>query len=164
MFLSNNFRVMFGLQSIDREFPAVRQDVLQGLGLEINQQDQTGKISVEAYCEARDRYEAQFKDRAFFMENLMVSLFFYMHMPSLASPEDLWKSYVNFCNVYSFLRFMAVMSCRKGAAGDQKELFRMLVHASRALLHSSKRQEALRDDFFDNNSATLAHMAVLLGG
>ena len=61
-------------------------------------------------------------------------------------------------------QFLPCVSCRKGAAGDQKELFRMLVHASRALLHSSKRQEALRDDFFDNNSATLAHMAVLLGG
>lgn len=164
MFLSNNFRVLLSLQSIDREFPAVRQDVLQGLGVEINQEEQTSKLSVEAYLEAKARYEAQFRDRAYFMENLMVSLFFYMHMPTLVSPEELWRSYVNFCNVYSFLRFMAVMSCRKGAAGDQKELFHLLVHASRALLHNNNRQAALRDDFFENDSATLAHMAVLLGG
>lgn len=164
MFLSNNIHLLLCLKIFDPEFQDVGQAVLQGIGVEIDRKEQTSTLSIEAYREARSQYEEQFKNRAYFMENLMVSLFFYMRMPTLASGEDLWKSYVNFCNVYSFFRFMAVMSCRKGAAGDQKEMFRLMVYVSRALLHNSKQQASLRDEFFKNDSATLAHMAVLLGG
>ena len=56
------------------------------------------------------------------------------------------------------------MSCREGAPGDRDELFRLLVHVSRALLHSRERQVDLQDSLFQNDSATLAHMAVLLSG
>ena len=85
-------------------------------------------------------------------------------MPTLTVADDLWKSYVNFCNLYSIYRFMAVMSCREGAEGDRGELFRLLVYASRNLIHDSTSQTALRDNFFQNDSATLAHMSVLLSG
>lgn len=76
----------------------------------------------------------------------------------------LWKSYVNFCNLYSFYCFMAVMSCREGTEGSKSDLFRNIVHASRGIIHNRQRQAALRDEYFRNDSATLAHMAVLLGG
>lgn len=56
------------------------------------------------------------------------------------------------------------MSCREGAAGDREELFRLMVFASRALIHNGARQERLRDELFQNDSATLAHMAILLSG
>ena len=94
----------------------------------------------------------------------MVSVFFHMHLPDMRSPELLWKSYVNFCNLYAMFRFLAVMSCREEAAGDREELFRMIVFASRSLIHNGQRQEQLRDELFQNESATLAHMAILLGG
>lgn len=58
---------------------------------------------------------------------------------------------------------MAVMSCREGAPGDCNELFRLLVFASRNLIHNNTHQIALRDELFQNDSATLAHMAILLG-
>ena len=98
------------------------------------------------------------------MENLMVTLFFHVHMPELDSGEELWKSYVQFCNLYSFYRFMAVMSCREGVENTKAELFRLMVCASRSLIHSTTRQEQLRDELFQNDSTTLAHMAILLGG
>lgn len=65
---------------------------------------------------------------------------------------------------YDDFRFMAVMSCREGSSGDRDELFRLLVFASRSLLHDHLRQTKLRDDLFQHDSATLAHMAILLSG
>lgn len=94
----------------------------------------------------------------------MVSLFFHMGLPEVKSPESLWQSYVNFCNLYAIFRFMSIMSCREGASGDRDELFRLLVTITRALVHSQMNQDHLRDEFFQNDSATLAHMAVLLCG
>ena len=60
--------------------------------------------------------------------------------------------------------FMAVMSCREGVEDIKQELFRLTVFASRSLIHNGARQHQLRDEFFQNDSATLAHMAILLGG
>lgn len=56
------------------------------------------------------------------------------------------------------------MSCREGAAGDRDELFRLLVYVSRSLIHDHVSRTSLRDIFFQNDSTTLAHMAVLLSG
>ena len=94
----------------------------------------------------------------------MVSIFFFLHLPHTDTLEDLWKSYINFCNLYSFYHFMAVMSCREGANGDKNDLLRSIVHASRGLIHNSQHQAILRDEYFQNDSATLAHMAILLSG
>jgi len=94
----------------------------------------------------------------------MVSVFFLMRMPDLTSPEALWKSYVNLCNLYAAYRFLSVMSCREGVEDCKRELFDLLVLSSRALIHNRNRQNAFRDEFFKNDSATLAHMAVLLSG
>ena len=71
---------------------------------------------------------------------------------------------MNFCNLYGFYRFAAVMSCREGVEDCKRELFDLLVLASRALIHDRERQTALRDELFQHGSATLAHMAVLLNG
>ena len=98
------------------------------------------------------------------MENQAGARFFHQGLPDMNGPEELWRSYLNFCNLYSIYRFAAVMSCREGAPGDRDELFRLLVHVSRALLHSRERQVDLQDSLFQNDSATLAHMAVLLSG
>ncbi len=88
-----------------------------------------------AYLAARERYEERFGDRAYFMENLMVTLFFFLAFPNVEDPKALWKGYVNFCELYAMFRFMAVMSCREGAPGGRDELFRLLVTISRALIH-----------------------------
>ena len=122
------------------------------------------RVSSIPYREARARFEERFGSRDYFMENLMVSLFFQMHFPALDSPQELWKCYVNFCNVYSIYRFLAVMSCREGAAGDRDELFRLMVYASRTVIHNGMVQTAIQDVMFETDSATLAHMSILLCG
>lgn len=137
---------------------------MRGLGIQVQEGTTLATVPTAPYLAARERYQERFAGRAYFMENLMVSLFFELKMPTLTSPDALWKSYVNFCNLYSVYRFMAVMSCREGASGDRDELFRLLVYASRELIHDSNGRTALQDNFFQNDSATLAHMAVLLSG
>lgn len=121
-------------------------------------------VSSRLYRDAQRRYAECFGNREYFMENLMVSVFFYMCMPHMDSTDKLWKSYVNFCNLYGIYRFLSVVSCREGAAGDREGLFDLLVYASRGLLHSEGMRTFLRDEYFRNDSATLAHMAILLCG
>ncbi len=167
MFLTNNIRVMLASQSPNRELSTVLKEVLDGLGAVLTfEGGQAVNFSLPngPYMAARARFEENFQDRAYFMENLMVSLFFNLQVPDPVDREKLWKSYVDFCNLYSFFRFMAVASCREGAAGDKAELFRMMVCASRGLMHNTPQKVKLRDEFFQNDSATLAHMAILLCG
>lgn len=165
MFLFHNARVLLSLASASAGINSVINEVSAGIGMQL--QDCGGslaEISIphEPWRTARSRFQEKWGDREFFMENLMAALFFHIRMPDLASSERLWASYVNFCDLYSFYRFMAVMSCREGAAGDRNELFRLLVQTSRGLLHNGTRQALLRDEFFKNDSTTLAHMAILL--
>lgn len=121
-------------------------------------------VKIQPYRDAQIRYERQFHDHPYFMENLMVNIFLYEGFPYTASAEEMWKSYVNFCNLYACHRFAAVLSCREGVEDCKRELFDLLVQTSRSLLHNHQRQNTLRDDLFQHDSATLAHMAVLLSG
>ena len=92
----------------------------------------------------------------------MVAVAFYSMFPKLNSPDELWKSYVNLCNIYSLYRYAAVCGCAEEVSRER--LFRSLVSVSREMLHNAVRQNKLRDEFFKNDSATLAHMAVLVSG
>lgn len=163
LFLSNCIRVLLGMPG-NGDFQTIQDELFRGLGIRVQEGTTLATVPTAPYLAARERYGERFAGREYFMENLMVALFFELKMPTLISADDLWKSYVNFCNLYSIYRFMAVMSCREGAEGDRGELFRLLVYASRNLIHDSTSQTALRDNFFQNDSATLAHMSVLLGG
>ena len=164
MYLTTCIRTLAMIQSNNPAFQFVRQELLEGLHMRPDADTGVTTISVEPYQKARARYEERFADRAYFMENLMVALFFHLRMPYTRSKKDLWQGYVNFCNLYAFYRFLSVMSCREDAAGDKDELFRLMVYASRSLIHNKNRQDQLRDELFKNDSATLAHMAVLLCG
>ena len=55
------------------------------------------------------------------------------------------------------------MSCRDGVSETKEELFRLLVIVSRALIHSTGAR-FLSDQMLQHDSATLAHMAILLSG
>lgn len=164
LFLSNNIHVLSGASVSGPLMLSVKAEVLSAHRLEVSEDLDSTTIPLGPYLDARARFEANFSDHPYFMENLMVALFFHLHMPNALARAELWKSYVNFCNLYSFFRYMAVMSCREGAAGDRAELFRMLVFASRSLIHNGTHQQALQDHLFRSDSATLAHMAILLGG
>ena len=164
MFLTSNLRTLNLLETTGADYAGIQSGVPRALGVTLRMDALQVTIPTAPYRAARQRYEEKFKDREYFMENLMVSLFFQLSLPNLNSGEELWKSYVNFCNLYAFYRFMAVASCREGGAGDKAELFRLIVFASRGMIHNGARQTDLRDELFRNDSATLAHMAILLGG
>lgn len=163
LFLSNNVHVLTAIRMGDRALMAAKAEILTACQIEISTEEDSTTIPLAPYRRARERFEETLGSHPYFMENLMTALFFHLHLPRVTSRELLWKSYVDFCNLYSFCRFMAVMSCREGAAGNRDELFRLLAFVSRGLLHNGVQQQALRDELFLNDSVTLAHMAVLLG-
>ena len=163
LLVTNTLQTLRMFEKHNPGLEGIREDILTYCGMSLTN-GSYATIRTAPYREARERFEKNFGDREYFFENLMVSLLFHLNIPDPTSAEMLWKSYVNFCNLYAFYRFMAVMSCREGAAGDKEELFRMMVYVSRSLIHNSSRRTALRDELFQNDSATLAHMAVLLCG
>lgn len=162
-FLINNIRIILSFPDRNDDFKGLRQELTSALTLDVNVQDQ-GKyeISVKEYQDARARFQERFGGRDYFMENLMVSIFFHLGFPALETPEALWKSYINFCSLYSVYRYLSVMSCRAGAAGDRNELFRLIVYGSRKMVHNGLLPDAVGASFLQNKSSTLAHMAVLL--
>lgn len=160
LYLGNCLHVLLLIRTMDRDLCMVSRELAEALRLKINSDTLT--FSAAAYQEARARFEECFRDRDYFMENLMTAAFFHLRLPRMGSAEELWKSYLNFCNLYAMYRFLAVMSCREGVEDARAELFRLLVFAGRSLIHNDKRQTDLRDELFKNDSATLAHMAILV--
>ena len=166
-FIANHARLLALLPTANNDFQTIPQELLEALVIGGKMENGTAKATVSSvpYRDASKRFQERFGSQGeYFMENLMVALFFQLHFPVLDSSVDLWKSYVNFCNLYSIYRFLAVMSCREGAAGNRDELFRMMVYASRTLIHNGQVQTAVQDLMFETDSATLAHMSILLSG
>lgn len=164
MFLSHNLQVILALENPDPQFAGIPKEITEGLGVEFHGGTGRATVPTAPYLAARKRFAENFAGCEYFMENLMAAVFFHLHLPDLSSSEALWKSYVSFCSLYSIYRFLSVLSCREGASGNRDELFRLLVFASRSLLHNNLRQSKFRDELFQHDSATLAHMAILLAG
>lgn len=161
LFLAHNANILYVLtRSGKRQMQALMD------ALDLERDPESGQITISggAYLKAEARFQESLGAQDWFWENLMVALFYGWRLPDCNSPELLWHSYVNFCNLYSVYRFLSVMSCREGAAGDRNELFRLLVLVSRALIHSSGALNTLGDWLYRNDSVSLAHMAILLEG
>lgn len=163
MFLVHNANTLLSIRDGDLFFRDAQRTLRSVLGLPTHHASRE-TVQPGPYLAARERFDQEFGDKDYFFENLMVSIFFLKWMPDLSSLEDLWKNYVNFCNLYAAYRFMSVMSCREGVEDCKQELFDLLVLTSRTLIHNRTQQNALRDGLFRHDSATLAHMAVLLSG
>ena len=160
LFLANGLHVLLAA------FPrpgAFRDEMLEVINENWKEQD-LRKFVIQGgrYQALEEQLDELMGHSEWFFENLMVSLAFHLQFPVLNSPEELWKSYVNLCNLYSFYRFAAVCACGKEVS--RARLTHVLVQVSRALLHNSVRQSNLREELFKNDSATLAHMAILVGG
>lgn len=120
----------------------------------------TTEYSVAAYEDALTKFQAAFSTHEYFFENLMVAAALFMAFPDLSSRENLWKSYVSLCSLYSFYRFVSVLGCKKAATKEQ--LFHYIVKVSRATLHNQNRLSSFQEELFQHESSTLAHMAILL--
>ena len=120
----------------------------------------TTTVSRQNYKEALEGFQAAFSDREYFFENLMVASALYLGFPSLGSREELWRSYVSLCSLYSFYRFVSVVGCKEEASKER--LFHVLALSSRATLHNRNRFDGFQEALFQHESSSLAHMAILL--
>ena len=129
------------------------------------------------YREMQAEFERIYGEREYFFENLAVSILFQSGYPNAASFQKMWKDYVTFCQIWSFYHFFSVLSVRAQlpplrerpgevppAPGSREALFQLLVTAGRAFLHNEAYTDTLLDRLYKHDSATLAHMAILLGG
>ena len=162
MFVSNNYRVMIRVareRSSSAELARELWSAISGMAHEDGDQI---TFDGAVYQDLENKLEELLGHSEYFFENMMVTVFFHLTMPNLTSPEQMWEGYVNLCNLYSIFRFSAVCGCGKEVSREQ--LFHVLVEVSRMLLHNKVRSNQLRDEFFQHDSATLAHMAILVGG
>ena len=126
------------------------------------QEIQNISCSKSAYEDALSQFQTAFADREYFFENLMVAAALFLAFPNLNSKEELWKSYVSLCSLYSLYRFVSVLGCKQEATKER--LFHSIVMASRSTLHSRDRFDGFQEELFQHDSSTMAHMAILLGG
>lgn len=163
MFMSNNIHVLvqqlgsLGIKVFgELSLPIIGTLAFEGIDW--------SKVTINAgrYQELEDKLDALLSGSEHFFENLMVSAVFMMAFPNLDTPEDLWRSYVNLCNVYSFYRFTSV--CAMDQEQSRERLFHILVRVGRSMLHNRSCQAELQSELFRNDSATLAHMAILVSG
>lgn len=173
MCLINNVVLLERLKANSPAFKVLHSVLFETLNFEVKSDFKNETIFMGPYQKAQEKFESLYRDEEYFFENLAVALFFHLNMPTGSTKEEWWKSYVNYCNILSFYRFLAVLSTTavlpplNGEAldpGSKEALIYLLTQASRALLHNSRRTNQLRDEFFKNDSATLAHMAILLCG
>ena len=163
MFLSNN------LQLLTKQFNTLGPDLSGELLAVITGKRGLEELDIERvtinagrYQELEEKLNELMGHSEHFFENLLVTIAFFLSLPALNAPEELWKGYVNLCNLYGFYRFAAVCALDKEASRER--LFHVLVHVSRSLIHNPAQRSRLRDELFQNDSATLAHMAILVGG
>lgn len=119
-------------------------------------------FSIDNYENALAEFEKAFSDHDYFFENLMVAAALYLDFPAMLDLDGIWKSYVSLCNLYSFYRFSAVLGCKGNTT--KKQLFHIIAMASRVILHNQDRFQSFREELFQHESSSLAHMAILLNG
>lgn len=153
----------------DKKLSAHMQAILQHWITKTTPKEQEQILHITANTEkfhkALYNFSAQFAEKEYFFENLAVCVFFQQALPNCSSFEALWKSYVNFCNLYSLFRFTAIADClipSKDEITAKNRLFLGILYISRNLLHSSERQTIFTDQFFDSQNTSLAHMVLLL--
>lgn len=134
---------------------------------------------VEGFCSVQEKAELTFSREAYdraqtdmgaalgrrldaFFENLLVNIFFYLCYPKVTTPQDVWHSFVNLCDIWALIRFSAVVGY--GLNPSLEGMFHGVVMASRVSLHNELRMDALQEELFSNDSADLAHLSVLIRG
>ncbi len=163
MFLTNCHHVMMTSMVGDLSTATLFQELWVSILIGYQEEGSSHfTFDIERYEELEAQLTELLDHSEYFFENLIVTVAFHLRIPALLSPEALWKSYVNLCNIYSLYRFSAVCGCAKEVSRER--LFHVMVGISRSLLHNKTRRNQLQDSFFQHDSATLAHMAILLGG
>ena len=170
MYILQNLEVLHKIAATGKSWPAEISSALEAKQKTETVSGKNGETSVKiqistvfspkAYEDALAQFQTAFSNYEYFFENLMVASALYMQFPALSSREKLWKSYVSLCNLYSLYRFASVLGCKGNATKER--LFHMIVMVSRSLLHNRNLFQGFQEELFENDSSTLAHMAILL--
>ncbi len=162
MFLLNNLDRLLALNPFNHVFRAQKATILDRFQVrwEDGGDRAKAKADLKWYLEAEQALLSRFGDLDFFYENIMVNNAFFSKFPLTDNCEAIWENYVTFCSTYSFFRFFVVST----APENEQDLIQTLVLASRALLHNHCMTQAVTSKLFQNDSATLAHMAILVQG
>lgn len=119
-------------------------------------------IDTAQYQQCKEKFDKIFGDREYFFENIMVSICFGDKFPAVSSKEELWKTYIHFCIIYSLVRFIAITSCIEEVANQKERLFDAILLITRTVVQSTAIRSKLSDLLFDQGQISLAHMAILL--
>lgn len=159
LFILNNLKTLPLIDPPMRAFRDHVVDILKTFQIDaVGEGDNTADLS--GYIDAERALSDRFGDLSYFFENIMVNLVFIMKFPIVNGSDAVWKHYIELCAVYSFFKFFTV--CFRPA--DKDDLIACLMMASRALLHNQTRTEKIGHILVQNESATLAHMAILVNG
>lgn len=159
MFILNNLKILQNIETPIWDFTVYKQRILEEFSMK-TPGEKNRSINPAFYRMALREMVAHQGDLSFLFENLLVNTLFCTKFPLAHDTEALWKDYVSLCVTYSFFCFFAVC-CRPT---NRDELVQALVLASRALLHDRCKINDLTNLLFQNDSATLAHMAILVQG
>jgi hypothetical protein len=149
------FRNMMGDlgKELNRAMADIHVDARKGL---------VGGFDGPRYQELENRLGELLGHSEHFFENLLVAITFGKGFPALFSPEDLWKSYVSLCTLYSVYRCAAVCACAEEVSRER--LFHVLVYVSRQTLHNKKFLTKMRNECFEHDNASLAYLTILVNG
>lgn len=159
-FLINSINQIAVFSTPDKQFADVKNEVLAILDVKPYQEET--QINLASYIDAEDSFLKSYGDMEYFFENLMVNVFFYMQYPLCTNAKEIWTSYLNFCNLYSLLRFTTICGCAKEPTKNR--LIHVLTIFSRIFLHDGGLQSFLGHKYEQNESTSLAHIAVLVCG
>lgn len=113
----------------------------------------------EKYAEAEEYFKNWTNKNPHVLENIIVSLAWQKKIP-FAYGKDIWKNYCAFAVMYSIFRFNLAMFITKDTT--EEEIIDCIVTTARSILHNDENTKKLEDELEDNESNTLAHMAMLV--
>lgn len=151
--------------AFSNRYPMIVARVKKELQATVHVDKETGKptfsYSPEAYEQKKELFRRFTGHHPFFLENLMVMLFFMKGWASLpGDAHSIWEQYMYACWVYSNLKF-ALTACMREDTIDE-EVLDICVVLLRSWIHSEEPKKKIIKEFHDNKSDTPAHMAMLV--
>ncbi|MGO5444461.1 flagellin lysine-N-methylase [Faecalimonas sp. LCP19S3_D12] len=145
-------------------YQKIMHRVKKHLNVTYKTDDATLKVSASSFADyekRKDYFVRIMKNKPYFMENLLLSIFTYRNFPfSGDSIGGIWENYIYLCWIYSSLKF--VLTVCSEDIHSHSELIALCVPLLRRWAHSSEITKTFVNEFQKNSSNTLAHMAVLL--
>lgn len=165
MFLANNLETLFELlivTSSSADMAEYLRERLVPMGLTLTEDRFTYHRDV--YFEQKERLNAFLHGQEYLTENIIVNEAFAHGIP-LDGKDSVWDSYMHLCILYSLLKMLLTMSAGTAETSLSREkLVEGVILWARILLHATERMAGFVRRMHENESDSLAHMAILING